>query len=73
MNNHAFVFGAEFDIYNIDIKGTLFDKAKYTTQGVSCSVCRPDRPSTVLMIPGNRNGLRQICISMKIVEFDCVE
>ncbi|KAK3098468.1 hypothetical protein FSP39_019758 [Pinctada imbricata] len=54
VNDQAYVFGAEYDIWNIDVKGTLFDKAKYTQKGVPCAVCRPTTPSSVIMIPENK-------------------
>ncbi|KAK3096602.1 hypothetical protein FSP39_001605 [Pinctada imbricata] len=53
MNNHAYVFGAQFVMWKIDIKGTLLDK-KYTSKGVSCSVCKTSKTSSVIMIPGRK-------------------
>ncbi|CAC5360852.1 unnamed protein product [Mytilus coruscus] len=55
VNNNPFVGAAVFNVYDIDIKNSLFDKSKYDMYSFPCAVCHTKIGSSILMIPGRKD------------------
>ncbi|XP_071133345.1 uncharacterized protein [Mytilus edulis] len=55
VNNNPFVGAAVFNIYDINIKNSLFDKSKYDMYRFPCAVCHTKIGSSTLMIPGRKD------------------
>ncbi|VDI02223.1 Hypothetical predicted protein [Mytilus galloprovincialis] len=57
VNGNSFVSGAAFDVNDIDIKNSLFDKSKYSMYSFPCAVCHTKIGSSTIMIPGRKDCL----------------
>ncbi|XP_071133346.1 uncharacterized protein [Mytilus edulis] len=55
VNTNPFIGAAVFNIYDIDIKNSLFDKSKYDRYSFPCAVCHTKTGSSTLMIPGRKD------------------